>query len=754
MKRFIIKIGALTLCFLMLFNITAFGATTGEAEIAGLLGQLSIMNGYPDGELRLEQPVTRAEFSKITVAASPYKNQVASSMAVSPFADVNYRHWAAPYVKLAVSNKLVTGYPDATFRPDQTVLFEEAVTIYLRLLGYTNDDFGYSWPYGQIGLAQNIGLLDNISVTTGTAMSRRDVMLLTYNLLTCSPKGSTADYLESIQYKLVEDIVLIATSKEDPSVNPGKVSTTAGQYRIDDSFNHDLIGMRGDAILKNGDTVVSFVPYTQNLEEYVVYSTLNNAVVTYKDGNLGQLDIDDDTMAYVGTQITTYKAAIAGMEMGDLISVQRDSRGEAEYITVRGGSVTGPVIVRNDAWYTELSVNENITVIRDGVKGNTTDIETYDVVYYSPDLNMVLAYSQKVTGIYESAYPNKDQLTQVTVSGVTYQVESVDAFNALSSNGGYNFGDTVTLLLGKNGEVAGVAGPSAAEHSVMGYLQSAGVKQYTNQAGDIYSNFYITVVGADGKAYEYAAKRDYSDSTALHNVVRVNFSNGLATVATLKSMDIYGTVNAEAKTAGGYRFADGVNILDVIPGDGTHGGAYASVFLQQLNLVTLSNSNVLYYGLNRAGEIDELILKNATGECYQYGIVTKATSNTGGTNISGSYSYDVAGRINNLVSSGKTFNVRKGQPVQILVADGKVQSMKGLTKLSATYSKVTGNALVTAGGTEHMLSDDVVIYKKVGYDFTVLAKSELSTAKYRISAYCDRAMDRGGKIRVIIAEAK
>ncbi len=754
MKYNLTKVAALLLCFFLLSGITAFGADTGEAEIAELLNQMSIMSGYPDGELRLSQPVTRAEFSKITIMASPYKNHVASGLAVSPFADVRYGHWAAPYVKLASSNGLITGYPDATFKPDKTVLLEEAVTVYLRLLGYSDEDFGYSWPYGQIGLAQNAGLLDNIEASIGTAMTRRDVMVLTYNLLTCSPKGMTTDYLEKIQYKLVEDIVLIATSDEDSSVTSGKVATTAGTYRINDSFNHNLIGMRGDAVLKNGDTLASFVPYQQSFEEYVVYSKLSNAIVTYKDGALSQLDIEDSTTTYVGTKVSTYGAAKSAMEMGDLVSVQRDRAGNVEYITVREGKVTGPIVVRNDDWYRELSVNENMTVMRDGVKCKSDDIKTYDVVYYSKDLNMVLAYSKKVTGIYESAYPNKDQLTQVTISGTTYEIESVDAFNALSSNGTYNYGDTVTVLIGKNGAIAGVAGKAAAENSVVGYFQSAGVKNYTNQSGDSYSNFYITVVGSDGKAFEYASKRDYRESPSLHQVVKVTFSDGLAGIAVQKPADIYGTVNAQAKTAGSYRFADNVSILDVIPGDGSHSGAFAPVYLQQLDKVTLSSSNVLYYNLNNAGEISELIVNDATGECYEYGIVTQASSKTSGISLGGTYSYDVRGQVASVSTSGKVFTVSKGQPVRILKSDGRVQSLSALTKLSGTYTQVTGTALVGSGGIEYLLSDDVVVYKKIGYDYTVMPLSELSTSTHRITAYCERSMNRGGRVRIIVAEAK
>ncbi len=752
MKRIRINILLLTLCFMMSLTGSAF-ASTGETEIATLLSDLSIMQGYPDGQLRLQQPVTRAEFSKIAVSASPYKNQVASGMSISPFGDVSYSHWAAPYVKLAVANGLMTGYPDASFRPDQTVLLEEAVTVFLRLLGYTDEDFGYSWPYGQLGLAENIGMLKGVRAGMGAALSRSDVMMLCYSLLTSSPKGSSADYLESIQYKMAEDIVLLATSREDDSVSPGRVATTAGNYKIDDDFDHTLLGMRGDAVLKNGDALVSFIPYQQSVEEYVIYSKLDDVIVTYQSGVLGQIAVDGGTTTYLGGKTTTYSQAKAEMEMGDLLSVKRSDGGGVEYLAVRKGQVTGPVIVRNENWYQELSVSTDITVMRDGVKGNTEDIKTHDVVYYSPELNMVLAYSKKVTGIYESASPNKDQLTQITVSGVTYTVESAEAFHDLSSKGSYQYGDTVTLLLGKDGAVAGVTGKSGQAETMVGFFQSAGVKNYANQVGETYSNYYITLVGADGNAFEYAAKRDYSDSLLLNQVVRLNLSDGLATVGSIKPKSLYGTVDADGRVVGAYRFAESPEILDVVSGDGNSIGTYAKVFLQRLNGISLNSSNVLYYSTNEAGEIHQLILNDATGDGYQYGIVTKAETRTSGMNVGGSYTYDIAGKTGSVSTSGTSFQVGYGQPVMILQSGGRVQSMKALSRLSDTVTAVTGNTLY-GKNKSYPLSDRVVVYKKTSYDYTVIPVSELDTSVYRISAYYDRSLERGGRIRVIVAEKK
>ncbi len=753
MKHTGIKMIALTLC-LLLFSAGGVSAATAESDMADLLAKMSIMNGYPDGELHLDRTVTRAEFSKIAIAASPYKNQVASSVAVSPFSDVTYSHWAAPYIKLAVSSKLVNGYPDSTFRPDQTVLLEEAVTIFLKLLGYTNDDFGYSWPYGQVGLGQNLGLLDDVTVTVGTALTRGDVLQLTYNLLTCSPKGSTADYLEGIQYKLEEDVILIATNQEDSSVNPGRVATSGGSYKIDDTFNRANLGKRGDAVLKNNDTLVSFIPYDQSVEEYVVYALLNNAVVTYQNGISGQLTLEDSTIAYMGTQKTTFGALKSTMEMGDLLSVQRDSRGKIEYITVREGSLVGPVTVRSSEWYRDLSVSENITVMRDGVKCTASDIKTYDIVYYSADLNMVLAYSKKATGIYESASPNKDQLTSVTISGVTYEIESAEAFNALSSGGQFAYGDTVTVLLGKDGKIAGVASPSAASTTLIGYFCGAGVKDYTNQTGETYSNFYVTIADVEGNTFEYAAKRDYSDSDALNSVVKVTLSGGVASVASYTRQGLSGKVDAAAHLLGSTPISDSVKILDVVQTGSDKKGSYAPVYLQRLDQLDLGQKNILYYEMDSYGRISELILNDVTGECYEYGIITSATSRTVGMNTGGSYSYDIAGRAGSISTSGTSYNVGAGQPVMLLMADGRPQNIKALSRLEERVAAVTESMLKTSGGKEYKLSDKVVVYKKSSYDYTVIPISELSGGTYSMTAYYDRQPDRGGRIRVIIAEEK
>ena len=91
--------------------------------IYDVLSEFNIMTGDPDGNLRLDDYVSRAEFTKIAVNASSYKNSVAVSLAISPFPDVTYKHWAAPYVRVGVTGGIVSGYPDGTFQPENTGIY-------------------------------------------------------------------------------------------------------------------------------------------------------------------------------------------------------------------------------------------------------------------------------------------------------------------------------------------------------------------------------------------------------------------------------------------------------------------------------------------------------------------------------------------------------------------------------------------------------------------------------------------------------
>lgn len=723
----------------------------------------NIINGDPDGNYRLDDYVTRAEFSKITVAASQYRNSVASSLKISPFKDVSYTHWAAPYIKVALSNKLVNGYEDSTFRPDSTVLYEEAVTMFLKLLGYTNDDFGSSWPYGPMGIAQNIDLTDNIDLSIGTYLTRKDAITLVYNLLNCktksAPVSSTEKYMSIFSCTLQEDIILIATSNEDSSVGANKIATSNKTYEIGDTLNLDYLGKKGNAIIKDGDKMVAFIPSAEyTTKKYAVYSVLDNKVIVVDNSQFKELTFKDSLSVYEGSSKSTFSSVKAKLEMGDEITVRYDDYGAIDYLIYNEGTLIGPITVTNSSWNSIVGADlSTASIVRDGVKCASSDIKTNDIVYYNKGVNMVLAYSRKVTGVYENASPNRDNPTSIELSGTVYSIESATAYNKLSSSGTLKYGDTITVLLGKDGKIADALVAGSVSSSVVGYLTEAGSKMYKDSDGNDYSAFYAKIVTTDGKINEYKTDKNYSGLINL--AVNVVFANGTGKVTRVSGAETLGTVKASKMMIGNTPVSENIEILDISTIYEDEPTLYKGVYLQRIDGLNLTLTNTIYVEKNSNGEITKMILKDVTGDVYTYAVVSnvKSVKDADGKIRSYTYTFDSNGSTYN--DSGRYLPVSAGEGAILSVSGTKIDTVKSMYNTEGKVTDLTGGYII-AGNVKYKLSDDVIVYTAVldtsnnsyKYLITPLDTVINKLAEYKtITAYYDKLESKGGRVRIIVA---
>ncbi len=733
------------------FALPVSAAAADDSGLYALLGEFKIMSGDPDGNLRLDDYVSRAEFTKIAVASSSFKNSVATNLAVSPFPDVTYKHWAAPYVRVGVSNGIVSGYPDATFKPDGTVRFEEAVTMMLRVLGYSDSDFGTSWPSGQIGLANNLDMTDGLGCNVGDSMNRRQVAQLVYNTLKTKMKGQQSRLISVFDAQITEDTTVVASSMEDSAIASDEVVTTSGTYKISESFDKGCVGKRGDIIVKNGNKLVALV--TDNTagdaEEYVVYSVLDNKVMAYKDGSVRQIEIDDGTTAYKGKSQMNFSALKSQIELGDRLMVRMNERGEVDYVTYGKGNVRGPVTSVSGSWERSLNVTDGAKVIRNGVNASETAIQNYDVVYYLQDLGLVLAYNNKVTGIYEKATPNRDVPTSVTVSGKEYVIEGGTAFNKLYSGGVFEYGDSITLLLGRDNKIADVISPSATADGVVGYLTQTGTKDYSSGELATYTNYYINIVTPDGNSYEYITDKDYKESK--NAVVRLSFSDGYARIARATApSNISGAFEWSGKKLGSSKLSSSVEILDVGTKYASEQAMYTRVYGQRLDGVRIDANSVLYAQKNSAGEIEKLILDNVTNDCFSYGIVIKAQKSGESTK----YDYIADGR---RYSTTGIMSVKAGDAVMIAGSLQNPEYMRSIEAVSNKIESISTDKLI-ADNTTYKISDKVEVYKResVNHEYSMSDINEVITNadKYHITAYYDKPSSSGGRVRVIVVSDK
>jgi hypothetical protein len=103
------------------------------AQIQALV-KAGIVNGFPDGTFRPEEPASRAQFVKMLLLAAGLKPAGAGATA---FQDVPASAWYAPYVAAAVQAGIVQGLTPTTFGPDQTITREQMAVLLARALKLT-----------------------------------------------------------------------------------------------------------------------------------------------------------------------------------------------------------------------------------------------------------------------------------------------------------------------------------------------------------------------------------------------------------------------------------------------------------------------------------------------------------------------------------------------------------------------------------------------------------------------------------------
>lgn len=129
-----------------------FSDMTADHKYASAVSYLKdkkVIAGYPDGSFKPEQHLNRAELTKIVITGQNIEPD--ASVYQNCFPDVT-NEWFAPYVCYAKEQGFIAGYPDGTFKPAQMVNKAEAIKIVLGALGVTIPS-GVQSHYGDVAEA-------------------------------------------------------------------------------------------------------------------------------------------------------------------------------------------------------------------------------------------------------------------------------------------------------------------------------------------------------------------------------------------------------------------------------------------------------------------------------------------------------------------------------------------------------------------------------------------------------------------------
>ncbi len=588
------------------------------------LVQYGILSGKGEGTFDPDAGLTRAEMAKIATIVGGLDGSAASSAGTSLYADLNGSHWASGYVNTAARNQLILGYPNGTFAPEKGLSFSEAVTIVLRLLGYTTDDLGNNWPWAYTAKAAELSLTKGLSYGDYDLISRRDIALIIDRALMTDMNGSSQTAKKLIQlmsYSLTDECIILATSAENKNLLSDDISTTIGTYKkIGDSIDK-YVTQKVRLVLNKEGRAVNVIPVVQSGKNITIQSIVGNETAYSENGITSSMKLDDSAVVYYQGVKKTFAEVKSFVEVGMTMAVYYSSSGVYDYAVVKDFELLGPIVISSDFKGDETRVgdyelNKNgLRVIRDGFDASLSDIKAFDVAYYNKASNILQIYCDKVSGVYEKAIPSKAAITSLSLSGVQYSLETQTAARLLGEYpGAYKINDFVTLLLGRDGGIVSVVNTNAEDLTVYGIILGSGERISEDEDKKGTKEYYIKTFTVSGVEQEFTADKDYTEYRG--RIIKYQFSNGVLVPQIIPSNKISGNIDLASQTIGNSWISKDTKIIDLLyaPAINETGEAVAKLIdISQILVSSLSQSDVIHaYIDNKFGDIQFIVLDNIT----------------------------------------------------------------------------------------------------------------------------------------------
>ena len=387
-------------------------ADTKYAEAAELLGALGIMVGdAEDGAFRPDDPILRSEMAKVAVYSIGLEDVVQSSNGTTKFPDVPSDHWATGAINVADQNGMVIGDSEGTFRPDDSVTFEEAVAIIVRALGYepAAEDKG-GFPTGYMLIASSNQLLRGIDAASAEPAKRGDIAQLVFNALTVNLMEQVG-YGSETRYEVVDKTLLYdrlnvekaygqITGTDETSLSGG--STTA----------EDRVQIGDKTYIAGDTTAAQFLGYN-----VLYYARIDKAT-------------DEKTLILVTEQ--RGKNNTLTLNSTDIVSVVGDSGADrtVEYWADRENDRrTRTTTITKDAVYIYNGKYKSDTEVEDLMpeSGNMVLLDSdvngvYDIVFVNHFKNLVVDTVSEVTGRVTDKYLNGSLVFDKNSDDVKYSI--------------------------------------------------------------------------------------------------------------------------------------------------------------------------------------------------------------------------------------------------------------------------------------------------------------------------------------------
>ncbi len=351
------------------------------------LSKLSIIDGYPDGTFGPLKNITRAEFAALLLRMLDMDNEMAPT--AMPFPDVPTNLWAAGTIEMAKNMKIVDGYPDGTFKPDNNVSYEEALTMLIRAIGYENySGPGVAWYSRYVESARRLGILKNAVGAVGTPATRSCIAQFIYNTLEVNSR--TNDRISALtimeEYLGIKKASGIIASNGLTSLDTPDINLRDNEIMIRETETGETDIFRVDNIKD----------YRDKLGYYITYYYEGGPATDYRD--IIMFNVKD------ATKTETINASLIEPNLSDALSI-------AYY--------------RNDEANRTSNINlaeDNVVIYNEKLWGNSDEDSVFDVSMI-PELGQIKVLNTDGDGDYDILFIDSYEAYVVSsVSSATYTI--------------------------------------------------------------------------------------------------------------------------------------------------------------------------------------------------------------------------------------------------------------------------------------------------------------------------------------------
>ncbi len=419
-------------------------ADTKYAEAARILGALGIMVGDAEtGNFRPDDNILRSEMAKVSVYSVGLEEVAKGAVQQTRFPDVVSNHWANGPINVADQQGMIVGDDVGTFRPDDPVLFQEAVTIMVRALGYeprVATVGGY--PTGYMVVASENQMLKGITAVGSAPATRGDVAQLVFNSLTVNLMeqtgfGTNASY-EIVDKTLLYDRLNVEKAYGQITGTP-ETTLTGGSVAAEDKITiNDKTFSEGDTMASqflgynvvyyaridrttDEKTLIAVIPQdnknnvleiaAKNIESVTGETDANKTVSYWREGSN---DTTPKTATIVAKPVYIYNGKHAetltneqlkpttgnlilldtdGNNVYDIVFANHFTNLVVESVSTATGRVTDKYN-NSSLLLDEDSTTVDFVLIRDGAEIKPSDLEEWDVISYtiSQDKQLIKGY--------------------------------------------------------------------------------------------------------------------------------------------------------------------------------------------------------------------------------------------------------------------------------------------------------------------------------------------------------------------------